>query len=101
MSTNHVPDQGPRAFHGRDWPVRSATVDLSRSLAAANRLAPPGRLAQAISTYFVAAYCGLVIPVIGVGLASGFIGDFPAGLAFSILIAALCLVSLAGIRRAL
>jgi len=49
----------------------------------------------------VLCYCGLIIPVVGVGVASGFIGDFRAVLAFSILLAALCLFSLAGIWRAL
>ena len=71
------------------------------SLATANRLAPPGQRGRAISAYFVACYTGLIIPVVGVGVASEFIGDFPAVLAFSILIAALCLFSAAGIRRAL
>jgi MFS family permease len=71
------------------------------SLATANRLAPPERRGHVISTYFVACYCGLIIPVVGVGVASEFITDFTAVLAFSILIAALCLFSAAGIRRAL
>jgi MFS family permease len=71
------------------------------SLATANRLAPPGRRGHTISTYFVASYSGLIVPVIGVGVASEFIGDFPAVLAFAILLAALCLFSLANIRRAL
>jgi MFS family permease len=71
------------------------------SLATANRLAPPGRRGQAISTYFVACYCGLIIPVVGVGVAAGFIGDFPAVLALSILLAALSLFALASIARAL
>ena len=71
------------------------------SLATANRLAPPGRRGQAISTFFVLCYTGLIIPVVGVGVASGFIGDFRAVLAFSILLAALCTFSLASIRRAL
>jgi MFS family permease len=71
------------------------------SLATANRLAPPGRRGQAISTYFVACYCGLIIPVVGVGFAAGFIGDFPAVLALSILLAALCIFALASIARAL
>jgi MFS family permease len=71
------------------------------SLATANRLAPPGRRGQAISTFFALCYAGLIIPVIGVGVASGFIGDFAAVLAFSILLAVLCLYSAAGIRRAL
>jgi hypothetical protein len=71
------------------------------SLATANRLAPPGRRGQVVSTFFVACYCGLIIPVIGVGVVSAFLGDFAAVLALSILLAALCLVCLAGIRRAL
>jgi MFS family permease len=71
------------------------------SLATANRLAPPGRRAQTISAYFVACYCGLVIPVIGVGVAAGYIGDFPAVLALSILLTALCIFALASIARAL
>ncbi|HEY4463059.1 MAG TPA: MFS transporter [Streptosporangiaceae bacterium] len=71
------------------------------SLATANRLAPPGQRGQAISTFFVLCYAGLIIPVIGVGVASVFIGDFGAVLAFSILLALLCLFSLARIRRAL
>jgi MFS family permease len=61
----------------------------------------PERRGQAISTYFMACYSGLIIPVVGVGVASGFIGDFAAVLAFSILIAALCLFCLASIWRAL
>jgi MFS family permease len=69
------------------------------SLATANRLAPPGRRGQAISAFFVACYTGLIIPVVGVGVASGFIGDFAAVLAFCILLAILCMFSLVGIRK--
>ena len=64
------------------------------SLATANRLAPPGQRGQVVSAYFVMCYCGLIIPVVGVGVASMFIGDFRAVLAFSILLAALSLFSL-------
>jgi MFS family permease len=71
------------------------------SLATANRLAPPGQRGQAISTYFVLCYSGLIVPVVGVGVASGFIGDFSAVLALSILLAVLCVFALSGIRRAL
>jgi MFS family permease len=70
------------------------------SLATANRLAPPERRGHVISAYFIALYSGLIIPVVGVGIASGYIGDFSAVLAFSILIAALCLYALASIWRA-
>lgn len=71
------------------------------SLATANRLAPPGRRGQVISAFFVVCYAGLIIPVVGVGVLSGFIGTFRAVLAFSLLLAALCLFSLARIATAL
>ena len=71
------------------------------SLATANRLAPPGQHGRTVSTFFVLCYAGLIIPVVGVGVATLFIGDFPAVLAFSVLLAALSLFSLTSIRRAL
>ncbi len=71
------------------------------SLATANRLAPPERRGHAISAFFVACYAGLIIPVVGVGVLSGFTGTFPAVLAFSLLLAALGLFSLARIATAL
>ena len=67
------------------------------SLATANRLAPPERRGHVVSTFFVAAYAGLIIPVVGVGVLTELIGTFPAVLAFSLLIAALSLFSLARI----
>jgi hypothetical protein len=70
------------------------------SLATANRLAPPGRRAQVVSAYFVACYCGLIIPVVGVGVASEFIGDFAAVLGLSIMLAVLCVFAFASIARA-
>lgn len=71
------------------------------SVATANRLAPAERRGQTISTLFVLCYAGLAIPVVGVGLASGFVGNLWAVLGFSILLAALSAFSLATIRRAL
>jgi MFS family permease len=70
------------------------------SLATANRLAPPGQRGQVISTFFVACYAGLIIPVVGVGVATEFISDFAAVLALSILLAVLCLFSFTSIRNA-
>ena len=64
------------------------------SLATANNLAPPGRRGHVVSTFFVACYAGLIIPVVGVGLVSGLTGTFPAVLAFSVLLAILCVYSL-------
>jgi hypothetical protein len=48
-----------------------------------------------MSTFYVACYSGLVVPVIGVGVLSGAVGIVPAVLGFSVLLAALCLFSLA------
>ena len=48
------------------------------SLSAANRLARPETRAQVISSYFVFAYSGLAVPVIGVGVAADHVGNFRA-----------------------
>ncbi len=69
------------------------------SLATANRLAPPGRRSHALSAFFVACYTGLIIPVVGVGVATEFISDFAAVLVLSILLAGLSLFSFAQIRN--
>jgi MFS family permease len=60
------------------------------SLSTANRLAPPETRAQVISTYFLFAYTGLAIPVIGVGVAADYVGNFRAVLGCSIVLALLC-----------
>ncbi len=70
------------------------------SLSTANRLAPAEIRGQVASTYFVFAYVGLTIPVIGVGVASQYEGDFRAVLVCSIVLAALCAIAMAGILRA-
>jgi MFS family permease len=69
------------------------------SLSTANRLAPPQIRGRAVSTYFVFCYVGLTIPVIAVGIAADHVGDFRSVLAGAIVLAILCLVSMAGIRR--
>jgi MFS family permease len=69
------------------------------SLSTANRLAPPETRAKAISTYFLFAYTGLAIPVIGVGVAADQVGDFRAVLGCSIVLALLCVLSAVGIAR--
>jgi MFS family permease len=71
------------------------------SLATANRLAPPGRRGQVVSTYFVACYCGLIVPVVGVGVLSEFVSDFTAVLTLAIVLAVLSVFALAGIWRSL
>jgi MFS family permease len=70
------------------------------SLSTANRLAPAEIRGRVVSTYFVFAYVGLTIPVIGVGIASQYEGDFRAVLVCAIVLAALGAGSTAGIYRA-
>ena len=71
------------------------------SLATANALAPAERRGQAISAFFVACYAGLIIPVVGVGVLSAFVGTFTAVLVFALLLAGLCLFSFARTATAL
>ena len=47
----------------------------------------------------MACYAGLIIPVVGVGVLADVTGTFPAVVAFSILLAVLCLFSIARIGR--
>jgi MFS transporter len=70
------------------------------SLSTANRLAPPAQRGQVLSTLFVFCYIGLAIPVIGVGFASADVGDFRAVLVCAIVLAAVSVMSMTGIRRA-
>jgi MFS family permease len=70
------------------------------SLSTANRLAPPAQRGRVLSTYFVFCYIGQAIPVIGVGFASADVGDFRAVLVCAIVLAAVSVMSMVGIRRA-
>ena len=69
------------------------------SLATANRLAPPRAARSGHIRLLCGVLRGLIIPVVGVGVLSGFIGIFLAVLAFSLLLAVLCLFSVESIRR--
>jgi MFS family permease len=60
------------------------------SLSMANRLAPAEERGRVLSTYYVFAYTGLIIPVVGVGFAADAFGDFRATLGCAIFLAALC-----------
>jgi hypothetical protein len=70
------------------------------SLSTANRLAPPAQHGRVLSTFFVFCYIGLALPVIGVGFASANVGDFRTVLVCAIVLAAVSVMSMAGIRRA-
>jgi MFS family permease len=70
------------------------------SVSTAVRLAPAEIRGRVVSTYFVFAYIGLTIPVIGVGIASQYEGDFRAVLVCAIVLAALSVGSMAAIYSA-
>jgi hypothetical protein len=70
------------------------------SVSTANRLAPAEMRGRVVSTYFVFAYVGLTIPVIEVGIASQYEGDFRAVLVCAIALAVLGAGSIAAIHRA-
>jgi MFS family permease len=68
------------------------------SLSTANRLAPPERRGQVVSSYFVLCYLGLTIPVIGVGISSESFGIFRSVLVCSIGLAVLTVLSFVALQ---
>jgi MFS family permease len=72
-------------------------LSFSRGLADVVENTPADRRAEVSSTYFVVAYVGLSLPVLGEGLAAQHWGLRTAGVSFAIVIAvlsAICLVSI-------
>lgn len=70
-------------------------ISFGRGLAAIAERTPQGRLAEVSSTYFLIAYVGISLPVIGDGLAARVWGLRDAGIGFALATAALvtlCLV---------
>jgi MFS family permease len=63
------------------------------AIATVNQLAPPEHRGETLSTFFVAAYLGLSVPAIGVGIASEHVGFFDAALGCSVAVAALLAVA--------
>ncbi len=57
-----------------------------------NEIAPSERRAETISTYLIACYCGVSLPVVGIGLLSGGVGAQVADLVFA---AILCFLAVA------
>ena len=72
---------------------------LPRQPGHGQRLAPADTARAVLSAFFVACYAGLIIPVVGVGVLSGFTGTFTAVLTFSVLLAALCAFSIGRLAR--
>lgn len=72
-------------------------ISFGRGLAAIAERTPPERLAEVSSTYFVVAYIGISLPVVGDGFASQAWGLRTAGVSFAIAIGVLTALCLAAI----
>ena len=67
------------------------------SLAAINQVAPPEQRAAMVSAFFVAAYVGVSVPVVGVGLLAQSTNLLVASLCLAVVIAILLLLTLAAV----
>jgi len=67
------------------------------SLAAINQVAPPKQRAALVSAFFVAAYIGVSVPVVGVGLLAQGTNLFVASICLAAVIALLLLLTLAAV----
>ncbi len=56
---------------------------------------PPDRRGEAFSCYYVCAYVGTALPVLGVGFTAGMLGLYAATVAFAAVIGASAVVALA------
>lgn len=61
-----------------------------------NRIAPPDRRADVLSSFYVVTYLGTGLPVIGVGFLATALGLLPAVRIFAVIAGILCLTALAG-----
>jgi MFS family permease len=64
------------------------------SLQVVNEIAPADRRAELVSSYLVACYAGVSLPVIGIGLISQLVDSLVANLVFAMVIAVAALVAL-------
>ncbi len=74
-------------------------VSFRAGLAAVNAQTPAAQRGTVASTYFVVLYIALSLPVVGEGLAAELVGLRTAGIAFSIVVAALAATALALLHR--
>lgn len=74
-------------------------VSFRAGLAAVNAQTPAAQRGTVASTYFVVLYVALSLPVVGEGLAAELVGLRTAGIAFSIVVAALAATALALLHR--
>ena len=70
-------------------------LTFKASLAFLDEAMPPDRKGEAFSRYYVCAYVGTALPVLGVGFAAGTMGLYAATVAFAAVIGASAVVALA------
>jgi MFS family permease len=72
----------------------AAALGYRGSLQVVNEIAPTGRHAELVSTYLLACYAGVSLPVIGIGVMSQWAGPLIADLVFAVVIAAAAILAL-------
>jgi hypothetical protein len=65
------------------------------SLQVMNDMAPEEKKSEVVSSYLIACYCGISLPVIGIGLLAEAASPWIADLSFAVVIAALAILALA------
>jgi len=65
----------------------SAALGYRGSLEVVNEVAPEHRRGEVVSSYFVACYCGVSVPVVGIGVLSRPLGQGDADIVFASLVA--------------
>jgi predicted MFS family arabinose efflux permease len=69
------------------------------AMSAAARTAPPGSRAETLAGFFLGAYVGLSVPVIGLGIATQYTSARSAMLVFAVLVLAVQLVCVRALVR--
>jgi MFS family permease len=72
----------------------AAGLGYRGSLQVANQIAPQDQRAEVVSSYFICAFAGNALPVIGIGVISTLVGPVAASLAFAATIVVFALVAL-------
>jgi MFS family permease len=72
----------------------TAGLGYRGSLQVTNQIAPPDRRAEIVSSYFICAFAGNALPVIGVGIIATLAGPIAASLAFAATIFVFALLAL-------
>src|SRR5437763_2813445 len=86
-----------RIIEAAEKPVQEsrALAGYRFSLEVVNEIAPENRRSEVVSSYLIACYCGISLPVIGIGLVSQASSAFVADMIFAMFISILAVLTLA------